>query len=192
MKKLLALLICIVLSLTFSACGNNTAKTSSGGNNDNVSSESNNNDSGKKDDESSSENNENTDEKQNNENNESKDNESTGKEDKSESVGQNMTLDEYLDSIQGELEQMNAIVQKNGLNLKVTCKNNSLVYTYIYSFDVGDISSVKEALDASLEDTSSTFESSLNELKKYVPGAESIIIEYINTDGKLILSKEFK
>ncbi len=85
-------------------------------------------------------------------------------------------------------------VEANGMTLEIIARDNSLVYSYQYIVDLGDLSVVGEALDAAMEQElfSSTFDGVLEQLKSVVPDAESVIVEYLSQDGQLIASKEFK
>lgn len=71
-------------------------------------------------------------------------------------------------------------------------RENSLVYTYKYTTDIDDIETVKETFDQSLEAGKDSYIQSLNALKLIVPSTESIIIEYLDKDGNIITSGEFK
>lgn len=102
------------------------------------------------------------------------------------------SMQAFIDSIQDQIDDMSAAMSASGLDMKVTARGNSLVYTYQYTIDVGDTSVLKPALEQATEGLSDTFENILKALKISVPDAESFIVEYLDKDGKLILSKEYK
>ena len=102
------------------------------------------------------------------------------------------SMQAFIDSIQDQIDDMSAAMSASGLDMKVTARGNSLVYTYQYTIDVGETSVLKPALEQATEGLSDTFENILKALKISVPDAESIIVEYLDKDGKLILSKEYK
>ena len=87
---------------------------------------------------------------------------------------------------------MQSGLESAGMKMTVTARGNSLVYSYQYLIDIGDISIVKPSLEQALNAASPTFTAILSTMKIYVPGAESIIVEYLSKDGTLICSKEFK
>ena len=103
-----------------------------------------------------------------------------------------VTLETYIASIQSEIDEMTASLAAQGLNMKVEARGNSLVYVYQYAEDLADIDTMKVALEQSMEDAASTFDSILALLKAEIPSAESIIVEYLSKDGTLIYSREFK
>ena len=67
-----------------------------------------------------------------------------------------------------------------------------MVYIYQYTVDVGDVSAIRDGLEAAMESLSSNFEGILDQLQSAVPEAESVIVEYLDKDGQLIYSKEYK
>ncbi len=105
-----------------------------------------------------------------------------------------VTLEQFITLIQPQVDAMADSVEANGMTLEIIARDNSLVYSYQYIVDLGDLSVVGEALDAAMEQElfSSTFDGVLEQLKSVVPDAESVIVEYLSQDGQLIASKEFK
>ncbi len=105
-----------------------------------------------------------------------------------------VTLEQFIALIQPQIDAMADSVEANGMTLEIIARDNSLVYSYQYIVDLGDLSVVGEALDAAMEQElfSSTFDGVLEQLKSVVPDAESVIVEYLSQDGQLIASKEFK
>lgn len=77
-----------------------------------------------------------------------------------------------------------------GLSLDVKVRGNSLVYSYQYTYEIGDFDLVKETLELGFDQTKESFGITLEAMKKEVPTAESIIIEYLDMNGDLITSCE--
>lgn len=78
------------------------------------------------------------------------------------------------------------------MEMDIIARGNSLVYTYKYSIDIGDVETAKAALDKGMESQKETFVQMLDSLKLVVPTTESVIIEYLDKDGNVITSGEFK
>lgn len=104
----------------------------------------------------------------------------------------NMTIQAFIDSMQDKIDAMAASFEDSGLNMKVFARGNSLVYSYQYTTDMGDTSVLKDALESAMDGMSDTFTGILSSMRTAVPSAESVIVEYLDMDGKVILSKEYK
>lgn len=103
-----------------------------------------------------------------------------------------MTMQDFIASIQDEIDEMASSMEGAGLKLTVAARGNSLAYSYQYTFDVGDVSLVRDALGQSLDGMASTFEGILSAMKPAVPNAQSVIVEFLDQNGTIIVSKEFK
>ena len=104
----------------------------------------------------------------------------------------NRTIQSFIDTIQDQIDTMAASFEDSGLNMKVFARGNSLVYSYQYTMDMGDTSVLKDALESAMDGMSDTFTGILSSMKTVVPSAESVTVEYLDMDGKVILSKEYK
>lgn len=107
-------------------------------------------------------------------------------------AGDATTMETFIESIQDQVDGMSESLKESGMNLEVLARGNSLVYLYQFTEDLGDTSLIKDGLEQSLEGVSSTFENVLSLLKTAVSDAESVIVEYLDKDGNVILSKEYK
>lgn len=166
MKKILAFALCLVLSFSLLACGNEeTPNTENSGTSE---AETEASDTTKS----------------------TEDTEPSESEETADSAA--MTMEAFIASIQGQMDQMAAGLESMGMNLDVVARGNSLAYVYQYTIDVGDTSLVKDSLERSLDSMSDTFTYILDSLKLAVPDAESVIVEYLDMNGNVILSKEFK
>lgn len=166
MKKILAFALCLVLSFSLLACGNEeTPNTENSG----------------------------TSEAETEASDTTKSTEDTEPSESEETADSDaMTMEAFIASIQGQMDQMAAGLESMGMNLDVVARGNSLAYVYQYTIDVGDTSLVKDSLERSLDSMSDTFTYILDSLKLAVPDAESVIVEYLDMNGNVILSKEFK
>ena len=167
MKKLIALIVCLMLCLSLAACGgdqgsSDPAKTTEAAKGDETTAAP---DTTTKD-------------------------QSTGTE-PSGSAG-NMTLQAFIASIQGEIDEMASAMESSGMKLNVAARGNSLLYSYQYTIDIGDTSLIKDTLAQSMDGMSSMFDDVLSAMKLAVPDAQSIILEFLDKDGNVIVSKEFK
>lgn len=100
-------------------------------------------------------------------------------------------LQNYINSIQNQLDSVLDSYAQQGLAIKVLARGNSLAYVYRYTIDIPDISAARQQLASALSAQDSTFQNVLKELKKEVPSAESVIVEYQAKDGSVIYSKEY-
>ena len=166
MKKILAFALCLVLSFSLLACGNEETPNTDNSDTSNVATEA-------------------LDTTELTEDTQPSESEETA-------ASTNSNMDAFIASIQGQIDQMAGSVESSGMGLDVVARGNSLVYIYQYTIDVGDTSLVKDSLERSLDSMSDTFTSILDSLKLTVPDAESVIVEYLDMNGNVILSKEFK
>lgn len=102
------------------------------------------------------------------------------------------SMDKYISSIQSQMESMKDTLDSSGMDVELIQRGNSLVYRYQFTTDIGDTNVVKQTLESGMEQMASTFQAGLKELKAQVSGAESLIVEYVDKDGTVILSKEYK
>lgn len=107
--------------------------------------------------------------------------------------GNKKTVESYLNSIQDEITQMEEQYKDMGMELSVTAKDNSLIYTYKYTIDLGDAADqVAASLEQAMETLKPTFEAILKSLKSEIPSAESVVVRYLDKDGKELYTKEYK
>ena len=66
-----------------------------------------------------------------------------------------------------------------------------LVYRYRYEEDPGDLTKVKENLDAAIEKEKDQFQKVLNDLQKEVPTVLGLKVEYLTADGTMIFGRTF-
>ena len=103
-----------------------------------------------------------------------------------------VTLEQFVTLIQPQIDAMKESLEESGQKLDIIARDKSLVYIYQYTVDVGDVSAIRDGLEAAMESLSSNFEGILDQLQSAVPEAESVIVEYLDKDVQLIYSKEYK
>jgi hypothetical protein len=102
----------------------------------------------------------------------------------------NRSLEDYAAAAKEEVSE--SIDSIEDAKFDILARGNSLVYSYQYTVDFGDTSALKEALDQALTSQADSFQDLLSSLKSAVPDAESIIVEYLDLNGNIITSREFK
>ena len=166
MKKILAFALCLVLSFSLLACGNEETPNTDNSDTSNVATQA-------------------LDTTELTEDTQPSESEETA-------ASTNSNMDAFIASIQGQIDQMAASVESSGMGLDVVARGNSLVYIYQYNIDLGDTSLIKGSLESALDSMSDVFTSVLDSLRLVVPDAESVIVEYLDMEGNIIASKEFK
>ena len=172
MKKLFALIACLMLCFSLAACGNNQDSSKADDGDTSKTTQTTNGEDTTKAPDTTTE------------------NQSTAT-NPSGSAG-SMTMEAFIKSIQSEIDDMASAMESSGMKLNVAARGNSLLYSYQYTIDVGDTSLIKGALEQSMDGMSSMFDSVLSAMKLAVPDAQSIILEFLDKDGNVIVSKEFK
>ncbi len=89
-------------------------------------------------------------------------------------------------------KSLSSSLTNESLSIKVICEGNSLVYVYKYLIQVPDVKSAKKALESALKGFDSFYKETLKAMKTEIKSLESIKIRYVNKDGKVICSKEYK
>lgn len=97
------------------------------------------------------------------------------------------------EDFQAQVKALSQTYESKGMRLEVVAENDSVVYRCIYTVAV-DASKSKEELAEHLE--SKAFETSISSVlrsfKAQVPQTHSVIVRYIDMDGNIIASKEYK
>ncbi len=97
------------------------------------------------------------------------------------------------DEFQDQVKALSQTYESKGMKLEVGAEGNSVVYKCIYTVAV-DAARSKEELAEHLE--SKAFETSIDSVlrsfKAQVPQTHSVIVRYIDMNGNIIASKEYK
>ena len=101
-------------------------------------------------------------------------------------------IENYIGTIQDQMDQLTSAMQNSGMNISLKARGNSLVFSYQYDIDIEITDQIKSALEQALSSMSSFFETSLTQIQQEIPEVESVIVEYCDKEGNLIISKEFK
>ncbi len=103
------------------------------------------------------------------------------------------SVQEFIDTNKTTFDSAKKQIEGTGLSMDIVARGNSLVYSYTYtSSSVKNNDELKDSLDKSLDTQGDTFKSVYESVKLVVPSAESVIVEYKDSTGELITSKEFK
>ena len=100
----------------------------------------------------------------------------------------NAGINAYISRIQDQLDII-AEAFSDLMSMKVLARDGSLLYSYQYMIDV-EIDNA--ALAAQLDASASMFTSILAELRTEVPEAKSVIVEYLDINSNMILSREYR
>lgn len=106
--------------------------------------------------------------------------------------GKYATMQEYVRSaeMQEHVASLQQTMEKQGLSMTITGEGNKLIYTYTYLSEVSDL--IGDALEAALQEQSSTFESVAETLKQAVDVDNPVVVvRYLSSDGTEICSMEF-
>ncbi len=79
-----------------------------------------------------------------------------------------------------------------GMKIDIIARGDSLVYIYTYEAVDSTTQEQADAIEASLVDTYGDGSDLLDAIKTECSAVESVIFEYYESDGDLVLSKEFK
>ncbi|WOC33190.1 MULTISPECIES: DUF4854 domain-containing protein [Caproicibacterium] len=94
------------------------------------------------------------------------------------------------DEMQSQISEMVTKMSKQGMDIKITGKDNKLIYTYTFQKGL-DIS--KEDLAPAIDEQKSTFTSVAAALKMAVHVDNPVVVvSYRNADGSEIISREFQ
>ncbi len=97
-------------------------------------------------------------------------------------------IEDFIAQIKDEVEMSDETGE-----MKLAVRGNSLVYSYKYKVDLGEnLDLVEDALESAMENSNSTYTEVLSQLREVVKEADSVIVEFLSKDGKVIYSKEYK
>ena len=102
------------------------------------------------------------------------------------------TLEEYVGMMQDAIADLSASLEDSGITVSIEARGSSLVYVYQYTIDVGDADAVKESLEDSMPSLEEMNTGLLADLRQVVPDAESLVYEYLDMDGNVITTIEYK
>lgn len=172
MKKLLALLLALAMLFAFAACGSSNDDDDDDDNGKTLSKVSSVKDDGDDDD----------------------DDDGKGSSEITISIPDASVSTQIDDYIDANKETYESIMEsfEDMFEFEIYSSGSSMVYSYKYLIDLGDIDTMKEALDGAYDTSKSAMLSDLKLLQETVPGAESIIVKYLTKDGTVITTQEYK
>jgi hypothetical protein len=101
------------------------------------------------------------------------------------------TLEQFITEGQPAIDAMNEAM-KDVMQITLSAEGETLVYTYKFTNDVGDLSTVKQSLEGEMENQRSTMETVVKSLKDAGIANPGVVMKYLNNDGSEITSFEFK
>ena len=109
-------------------------------------------------------------------------------------IRENLTMEEYMQKNQTMYDVMAAAMSKDDVAMFFTYRGNSLVMGATMDMEVDESirEAVAAAMEVSLEEGKQDYLDLLKTVRESVPTAESIIVEFYDSQNALILSKEFK
>ena len=104
----------------------------------------------------------------------------------------NKQIEAYIGEAKDEIDSM-ADLFGDLMNMKVFARDGSFVYSFQYTMDLGASNKeLKKTLDASMDALQSTYKGLYSDMQKDIPDIVSICVEYLDVDGNMITSREFK
>ena len=95
-----------------------------------------------------------------------------------------------VDQAQDQIATMKA--QAGGqMDIEIEARGTSIVYKYTMLMDLGGLD-IKDELEKQLDAQKATFEALVTMLKTQRVTDPSVIVEYLDKDGNMILEKEYK
>ncbi len=105
------------------------------------------------------------------------------------------TVEDFVNSdlMQTQLDSMKSSLDDDTMSIELTGEGNKLIYTFTYKDLEGvDAATLGPALESSLENMASTFESIASSLKSAVEVDDPVVVvTYLGPDGEELCSKEF-
>ena len=102
-----------------------------------------------------------------------------------------VTLSDYLAEQTSQWQTEVSHLAENKIKLEVLAEEDLLVYRYRYEENPGDLTKVKENLDAAIEKEKDQFQKVLGDLQKEVPTVLGLKVEYLTADGTPIFGRTF-
>lgn len=98
-------------------------------------------------------------------------------------------LQDYLDKNADEINQMMEGASSDEGEMKIYAKEGALYYDYTFKIELPfEVDMLKEQLDANKEDGRSTFNTVLEEMKKFGIDDPKVVVNYYTMDSELITS----
>lgn len=114
----------------------------------------------------------------------------------SQQTEQQMTELEALmadEEFQEQVDLLSKTYEQKGMRLEISAEGNTVVYKCIFTVPL-DEKTTKESLEEHLKskEFATSIESVLRSFKLQVPTTYSVIVRYIDVDGNIIASREYK
>ena len=106
--------------------------------------------------------------------------------------GDNSTPQELIDYVNAAAEQAESMGSNDLLTCEVEARGNAFVYKYTYKSVDEMTTEGKDAIEKSLKDSKDILDGVLSTMQKECSAIKSLIYEYYETDGDLIIRYEVK
>lgn len=107
--------------------------------------------------------------------------------------GGNNSVEDYVNSeeVQSQLSTLEKSLEGSGMNIKISAKDNKMIYTYTYD-NMEKSDELAEQLEAAMQAQDSKFQATADGIKSEVGvDSASVVIEYIDKNGEMIYTKEY-
>lgn len=107
--------------------------------------------------------------------------------------GGNNSLEDYINSeeVQSQLSTLEKSLEGSGMNIKISAKDNKMVYTYTYE-NMEKSDKLTQQHEAAMQAQDSTFQATADKIKSEVGvDSASVVIEYVDKNGEMIYTKEY-
>lgn len=113
--------------------------------------------------------------------------------DSSSSSSSYNSVEEYVNSptIKNALSTLEKQLEGSGMNIKIKADGNKMIYTYTYE-NTEKVDGMAESLEQALSAQDATFQATADQIKQAVKvDSASVVIEYVDSKGEMIYSKEY-
>ena len=94
---------------------------------------------------------------------------------------------------QEQVAALSETYEEQGMKVEVTAEGDSIVYRIIYTVNIDEDKDKQELIDhLESKDFKTSIESVLRSFRAQVPQTHSVIVRYIDVNGNIIASKEYK
>ncbi len=102
------------------------------------------------------------------------------------------TLEEYMKQNKGLYELIAQTGDEDEMEMEFTARGDDLVLTVRLKDKVNNVEAVSEAMSKATQEQRDVYLDMLHEVQKQVPSAESMIVEFYDASGVLLVYEQFK
>lgn len=107
--------------------------------------------------------------------------------------GGNNSLEDYINSeeVQSQLSTLEKSLEGSGMNIKISAKDNKMIYTYTYD-NMEKSDELTEKHEQAMAAQDSKFQATADKIKSEAGvDSASVVIEYVDKNGEMIYTKEY-